>query len=504
MRTSADASDRRRCSPPDSVYGLRGPNEAEREADAVHQGLGAAAPGVVEPEHHLLVDAEPGELLLGVLEHVTRRGAARSTGARSAGAPSRRGSTSPSRGRRSPTRSLASVDLPEPLVPISATRSPGVSAKSTSWTTVGPSYANETSCAVRTTGPVAGPTCARARVGGGSSSSGSHAPAAIQPGARSGEDVGGPPDVDRSPVGPERQHPVGDRPRDVDPVLHDDDGHGPRPAERRQARGERAGGRRVEVGGRLVEDEDPGSRRERAGQREPLLLAAGQLRRPLTARARRGRPRRAPRARAPASRRAASRGSRARTRRRPRPAPSRAGSRGPGTRARPAPRPRRPTPSTGSRPSTVRRPCQSPGNSRGTRPASASASVLLPDPDGPTTSRHSPGSTSNETSANAWTGRLANRKPSPSARIAPGRPAPGSGVSWEPLQDAGLAERPDQHDGPAGDDHDGGDRHHQAADQLDLERDVGVVERPVVEPGGCGRRRWPPPRAPGTSRADKP
>ena len=74
---------------------------------------------------------------------------------------------------------MASVDLPDPLVPTSATRSPGVRAKSTSWTTVGPSYANDTRFAVTTTGPVAGPTCGRAGRGA-PSSSGSHAPAATR------------------------------------------------------------------------------------------------------------------------------------------------------------------------------------------------------------------------------------------------------------------------------------------------------------------------------------
>ena len=101
-----------------------------------------------------------------------------------------------------------------------------------------------------------------------------------QAGARSSEDVGGSTDVDLVTVGTEGEHAIRDRPRDVDPVLHDDDGHGPGPAERRQAGGERARGRRVEVGRRLVEHQDPGPRRQRAGEREPLLLAAGQLRRP--------------------------------------------------------------------------------------------------------------------------------------------------------------------------------------------------------------------------------
>ena len=49
LRTSADASDRRRCSPPDSVYGLRGPNRPSGQADVVHQRLGAPAAASSRP-----------------------------------------------------------------------------------------------------------------------------------------------------------------------------------------------------------------------------------------------------------------------------------------------------------------------------------------------------------------------------------------------------------------------------------------------------------------------
>jgi hypothetical protein len=45
-------------------------------------------------------------------------------------------------------------------------------------------------------------------------------------------------------------------------------------------------------------------------------------------------------------------------------------------------------------PSIVSVPVHAPGISRGTRPASASANVLLPEPDGPMTSRQAPAGTS--------------------------------------------------------------------------------------------------------------
>ena len=61
-------------------------------------------------------------------------------------------------------------------------------------------------------------------------------------------------------------------------------------------------GGRVEVAGRLVGEDTRGSTDERAGDRDPLLLAAGELRRAGARRARRGRPRRAARAHARAAR----------------------------------------------------------------------------------------------------------------------------------------------------------------------------------------------------------
>ena len=62
---------------------------------------------------------------------------------------------------------------------------------------------------------------------------------------------------------------------------------------------------------------------------------------------------------------------------------------------------------TVSSPATSREPRHSPGCSPGTSPARARARVLLPDPEGPTTSRHCPGSTSKSTPRNAGSARLA-------------------------------------------------------------------------------------------------
>ena len=232
-----------------------------------------------------------------------------------------------------------------------------------------------------------------------------------RPAARSRRRAAGPPTAAR----PRRGVPNVDRPAVA--VEREDRG---RPAARRPRPGDRSrtivversarsarepvdegrGAGRIEVRGRFVEHEDTRARREHAGEGQALLLAARQA-----SRSRRSRPWSPIAAgspgHAPAWPAAARRGSPGRTRRRPRPAPSRAGHPGP---ARPSRLARRPRPGRGSgcrdrrarddRPSTA-------GMSRGISPPIASASVLLPDPDGPTTSIVCPAGRSNDTPSSA-------------------------------------------------------------------------------------------------------
>ena len=212
----------------------------------------------------------------------------------------------------------------------------------------------------------------------------------------------GRPNASGRPLAIEGQDEVGQRPCRVDPVLDEDDRRGASAARRRRARPGTRSRRR-----------GPGWRSARRGRGSPAL-----------ARARR--PARAAAARPPDSvwmrrrRRRPARPSRARPghaldHRRPRPRQVLQPERdvvldpvhhelrepGPGTRARPGRRapPAGATACRRHRPSAT--PVQVPGNSRGTSPATARANVLLPDPDGPMTSRHAPAGTSRSRSRSA-------------------------------------------------------------------------------------------------------
>ena len=313
--------------------------------------------------------------------------------------------------------------MPEPLVPTSATRSPGVSAKSTLRITVGPSYENERSWAARMTGPVAAWWVAGGAIDGASSSSGSHAPAATsRERDRASTSAGRPKSIGR-PSGPSAStrsamgHATSTRCSTMTMVTARDG----RSAARRAANARAAGGSRLAVGssrtripGRGASAPASASRccwppesfvvRRRSSPPRPTSTSASGTRASIASRGQ-------PRLSSPNATSSSTRSITIWLSGSWNTSPTRAATSAPGA-------------VTGSIPSTVSRPRHSPANSRGTRPASASASVLLPEPDGPTTSRHSPGSTSNETSANAGSRRLANRKPMPSARIAP-RPARG-------------------------------------------------------------------------------
>ena len=182
------------------------------------------------------------------------------------------------------------VVLPDPLGPRIATRSSGPRAASTPCRISWPPMAARTSRNSRPAGPRRRPggSVARARPGG----SRSGLPAATRRrddvvgqlhGLRIGEleeavDV---PDVAGRPL-LQVQDPVGAQVQGLlDPVLDDDDRAAlvGQVAEQGQ---QPLGGRRVEVGQGLVDDEDPRPEHEDAGHREELALAAGQGRRLAT------------------------------------------------------------------------------------------------------------------------------------------------------------------------------------------------------------------------------
>ncbi|PSK62519.1 hypothetical protein B0E53_05584 [Micromonospora sp. MH33] len=79
-------------------------------------------------------------------------------------------------------------------------------------------------------------------------------------------------------AGLQHDHPVDKRQRLGDPVL-DEDQRGVRVEGVRDGPADQVGAGRVEVGGRLVEQQEPRPQRERPGQGEPLLFAAGERRR---------------------------------------------------------------------------------------------------------------------------------------------------------------------------------------------------------------------------------
>ncbi len=78
----------------------------------------------------------------------------------------------------------------------------------------------------------------------------------------------------------EREDEVGEGPREVGSMLDEDECRRARCAQHRQPLGEGQGAGRVEVGRRLVEDEEARMGGERAGQGEALLLAAREPGRP--------------------------------------------------------------------------------------------------------------------------------------------------------------------------------------------------------------------------------
>ena len=175
-------------------------------------------------------------------------------------------------------------------------------------------------------------------------------------------------------------HAVGGGQAALEPVLGEQDRGPPLLVEPPQDAEQLVARDRVQLRGRLVEQQQPRAAGERGGERDALQLAAA------TARASGGRAGRRARARArpprPRARRPArpSRGSRAGTPARPAPSPSRPASRGPGTASR---RPRRAAPAR-ARGCRARRSPRARANvppwKCGTSPHAARSSVDLPEP----------------------------------------------------------------------------------------------------------------------------
>ena len=182
-------------------------------------------------------------------------------------------------------------------------------------------------------------------------------------------------------------------------LLGDDDAHGRRRARargRRRRRRDRAArsARRAAAARGSSASADARQTRWSSPPESPVDAAVGEVRR--------CRPRRAPRCDARArSPRARCRCSRARTRPRRRRAPSTIWSSGSWKTLATVPASSAGRVRRVSRPATSTRPSKRPPWNHGTRPANARSSVDLPEPDGPSRSTTSPGSTASETSRSA-------------------------------------------------------------------------------------------------------
>ena len=222
-RTSTQASDRRRCSPPDESVWAADPERLERQPRAASINAGAAAVLPVEPEHDLLAHRSREELPLRLLEDVTgsasevargqRRGSRRPAGPRRGSAAgdrraAGRGSTCRCRSdrrarpaRRHPARGRS------PRRPVTT------------------SYPNRTPEPTATDRRTARPAAERGqlRVAVASPSSrGSQMPAAASAAGPIGTSSGVPTSIG-APSRSERKDEVGQRPGGVDAVLDEHD-----------------------------------------------------------------------------------------------------------------------------------------------------------------------------------------------------------------------------------------------------------------------------------------
>ncbi len=259
------------------------PELRQRHVDAVHQGRGLATCRLAQPERHLVLHPQGHELLLRVLEHERRptgklrRGESRWVHVPQPDAPVRgtyQAHQQPCQGGlpravRSDqghplTGGQREVHRPDHGRPVVGERE---SVRGDDGRAGRPGRVRDAVCA----GDLArgrGRVLVRQPGTGGQ-----------QPLPRPRQHRRGRAEVDRAAVRPERQHDVRERPGHVHAVLHEHDGHGPRCPQRSKAGRERACRRRVQVGGRLVQDQDPRARRERPGQRQTLLLPAREPRR---------------------------------------------------------------------------------------------------------------------------------------------------------------------------------------------------------------------------------
>ncbi len=180
-----------------------------------------------------------------------------------------------------------------------------------------------------------------------------------------------------------RDHAIGGGEAALEPVFGEQDRHPPLLVQPPQQPDQLVAGDGVELGGGLVEQDEPGPGDERGGEGDPLQLAPregvdGTLEQVRYRRAPAPPPRRrgpAP----PAGRRAAPAAARARRR----PWSRRPGSRGPGRRSRRAP-PSSPGPvAIASTPPTSTAPSTSPPWKCGTSPQAARSRVVLPQPERP-------------------------------------------------------------------------------------------------------------------------
>ena len=254
----------------------------------------------------------------------------------------------------------------------------------------------------------------------------------------------------------------------------------------------------VEVRRRLVEDQDPGGRRERPGDREALLLAARESCGAAPLEAGEAERRRAPPGRVRASPGPASRGSRGRTQpRRPR-APSRAGSPGPGRRSRPAGR----SAPAGSRPATMpthhELAVEAPRDRARHEPRDRPGQGALARPGRPDDQEAAArGKVERDVGDRRGRGALvgdadvAGADRARRTRCVAASADRARRSAWEALQDPGPAKRPGEHERAEADDDDRGDAHRGTHQQLGLDRDGRVVDDPVVDPGGRrgGQRR---------------
>ena len=121
-----------------------------------------------------------------------------------------------------------------------------------------------------------GPRCAKARRGSGRPQTRQPDPGRGDPFARAAKHIVGGADIDRRPVGPQGEHEIRQGPGSVHAVLDQHDHRRPVGPQACQAREEGRGAGRIQIRGRFVQDQDRGPRREHSGQREPLLLPAGE------------------------------------------------------------------------------------------------------------------------------------------------------------------------------------------------------------------------------------